>query len=84
MKMTRNNIILNGLMVVALLASSGCWTNHGNQPGGGQVGGSVRSSDRPTKTSGAFASDNTNDHGSGQGAQLAVSGSGNLVVPLNP
>ncbi len=73
MKMTRNNIILNGLGVVALLATSGCWSSHGNQPGGGQVGGSVRSSDRPIITNGAFASDRTNDRGSGKEAQLAAS-----------
>ena len=77
MKTTRNKIILNGLMAVALLATSGCWTPHGNQPGGGgQTGGSVRSSDRPIKTNGAFASDSSSDRVSGNGAQLAVSSNG--------
>ena len=85
MKMTRNNIIFNGLMAVVLLGTSGCWTGNGNQPGGGgNVGGSVRSSDRPIKTNGAFASDGINGRVSGKGAQLAVSTEGNPVLPLNP
>jgi len=85
MKMTTSNIILNGLMAGVLLATSGCWTQHGNQPGGGgSVGGSVRSSDRPDKIVGSFASDSTNDRVSGKGALLAVSGNGNPVFPLNP
>jgi len=85
MKMTKNYIIFNGLMAVVFLATSGCWSQHGNQPGGGgQAGGSVRSSDRPIKTSGAFASDRTNDRVSDRGVQLAVSSKENPVPPLNP
>lgn len=85
MKTTQNNIILNALMVVALLATSGCWTQNGNQPGGGgHVGGSVRSSDSPVNNPGAFGSDRINDRGSGQGPQLAVSSDGCPVFPLNP
>lgn len=75
--MTKNNIVLNGLMAVALLGTSGCWTQHGNQPGvGGHVGGSVDSSDRPIRTNNAFASGSPNDHVGGKSAQLAASAHG--------
>ena len=85
MKTTRNKIILNGLMAVALLATSGCWTQHGNQPNGsGQAGGSVRSSDRPIKTNGAFASDGADARASREVAQLAANSNGSRLFPLNP
>ncbi len=85
MKITRNKLILNGLMTAALLAAPGCSTQNGNQPGGGgQVRGSFGSIDRPIKTTGASASPSTNDRGSGGGEQLAVNGSGNPVAPLTP
>jgi hypothetical protein len=85
MKTTRNKIILNGLMVVALLATPGCWTQNGSQPGGsGEVHGSFGSVDRPIKTHGALASNGANDRDSGKSAQLAVSGNENPVFPLIP
>jgi hypothetical protein len=85
MKMTKKHIILNGLMAAALLATSGCWTQNGNQPGGGgQVRGSFGLSDPPMKTSSAFASHSTNERDSGKDAQLAVNSSGNPVLPLIP
>jgi hypothetical protein len=85
MKMTKNKLILCGLMTAALLATPGCSTQNGNQPGGGgQVRGSFGSIDRPVKTTGASASVSASDRGSGSGAQLAVNGSGNPVAPLIP
>jgi hypothetical protein len=83
MRMTRNKLILNGLMTAALLTISGCSTQSGNQPGGGgQVRGSFGSIDRSIETTGESALASGNDHGSG--AQLAVNGSGNAVTPLIP
>ena len=83
MKMTKPNLILTGLTAVSLLATPGCWTQHGSQPGGGgSAAGSFGSANRPASSPVAAA--NASHAGTSQDAQLAGNGNGNPVLPLNP
>ena len=85
MKMTTNKILLNVVMVAGLVATAGCWTSNGNQPGGdGEVGGSFGSNVKPMKSSGVIASARVNSSVGDKGAQIAMGNDGNSVSPSSP